>query len=108
MKAYAVHLNGCYWLAYAPTADRAKGLVLQRVERAYRPTIRTLRCRRWADLDSSDDRARLEPWGVPGTRDWETGTRIELPEPFWYSSRPSKVRSPPCQSANWRPANDQR
>lgn len=76
MKAYAVNMEGHYWLAYAPNATAAKGLVIVRCG-FYR-----MWCRRWPELDRTDDRVALYEWGYPGSRDYETGVRIETPEPF--------------------------
>jgi hypothetical protein len=77
MKAYAIDHDGCYWLAHAPTAALAKGLLLAR-EGFTRP----LRCRRWPELDRAWGDTELQAWGVPGLRDWECGNIIGTPAPF--------------------------
>lgn len=77
MKAYALDHDGRYWLAYAPNASIAKGMLLTR-----QGFTRALRCRRWPECDSTDTTVELAVWGVPGSRDWECGNIIAMPEPF--------------------------
>lgn len=86
MKAYAVFLADVYWIAYAPDAAKAKGLVIQRAQSIWggwlRQNMKTLRCRRWSALDRDWGGPELQAWGSPGDRDWETGSYIGTPEPF--------------------------
>lgn len=77
MKAYALDHDGRYWLAYAPNASIAKGMLLAR-----EGFTRSLRCRRWPELDSPGSVPHLVEWGYPGSRDRECGNIIAMPEPF--------------------------
>lgn len=88
MKAYAVRWNGAYWLVYAPTAARAKGLVIQgSPDVCYRPSFKTLQCRRWpAGDDGEIEGEEVHRLGTPGERDYETGVRYGTPEP-WQETR---------------------
>lgn len=83
MKAYAVRLDGCYWMVHAPTAAKAKGMVIATLDRSLaRRVFASIRCRRWREIDTTTDVSRVVAWGIPGDRDWDTGIRITVPDPF--------------------------
>ena len=87
MKAYAVCLEGHYWLVYAPTAAQAKGRIITAARSAcgqahVQRIFGSLRCRRWQALDKETDTVSVSAWGFPGERDYETGLRIAMPDPF--------------------------
>lgn len=85
MKAYAVRFCDEYWLVHAPNHTKAKGHVIRssfHADPQYMKHFKGLRCRRWPTLDTTDDRQNTQYWGIPGTRDYESGTRIEIPSPF--------------------------
>ena len=87
MKAYAVRCLGVYFLVYAITHAKAKGAVARMVTNADidpRRAYGTLRCRRWLAMDrTSPPPSTVQEWGAPGDgRAYETGVRIEAPEPF--------------------------
>jgi hypothetical protein len=85
VKAYAVQFDGVHFLVYAETAAKAKGLVIDQANNVNRgwaqSRFKSLGCRRWFEMDSWGP-ARVERWGTPGERDWETGTYIALPDPW--------------------------
>lgn len=86
MKAYAVRCLGVYFLVYDATHAKAKGIVTRLATNADispRRAYGTLWCRRWPAMDrASPPPAAVQEWGIPGERDYETGIRIEMPEPF--------------------------
>lgn len=80
-RAYCVRWNDEYWLIYAPSPARAKGAIIRAAPASYRPSFRSLGCRRWPAMDEAGG-AALMPLGMPGTRDAETGAWIAMPAPW--------------------------
>lgn len=85
MKAFAVQCVGVYFVVYADTHAKAKGVIASMATGADidpRRAYGTLRCRRWPQFDMDAPARPVYEWGVPGTRDCETGSYIEMPCPF--------------------------